>query len=75
MATCEVSCVIALDEDDELHATFESEQQQGGTNATCFMKVDIHKIGGAAGADGEKGDKGNTALVYLHLLVIARVTS
>ena len=59
LSTCEVSCILALDEDDELHATFESEQQQGGTNATCFMKVDIHRIGGAKGDDGDTGAAGS----------------
>ena len=60
LSTCEVSCVLDLDEDDELHATYESEQQNNSTRGTCFMKVDIHKIGGAAGAMGAQGAAGAT---------------
>ena len=45
LSTCEVSCILDLDEDDELHATFESDQQNNSTTATLEMKVDIHKIG------------------------------
>ena len=60
LSTCEVSCIIDLDEDDELHATYESEQQNSATRATCFMKVDIHQIGGAKGDTGDTGAAGDT---------------
>ena len=60
LSTCEVSCILDLDEDDELHATFESDQQNNSTTATLEMKVDIHKIGGAKGATGAQGAAGAT---------------
>ena len=58
LSTCEVACILDLDEDDELHATFESDQQNNSTTATLEMKVDIHKIGGAKGDTGSDGDDG-----------------
>ena len=59
LSTCEVSCILDLDEDDEIHATYESDQQNNSTTATLEMKADIYKIGGARGLTGAAGDDGN----------------
>ena len=59
LSTCEVSCILDLDENDELHATFESDQQNNSTTAALEMKVDIHKVGGAKGDTGAVGSAGS----------------